>query len=289
MMGPKIDTSNPQVVAREIQAMYLGLFPDANPFFVAQSLEWLRQSFAGQYAGYLPIDTHYHDLEHTLEVSLCMVQILHRRQQLGGQPVLNRKFFELGLLAILLHDTGYLKSQTDTEGTGGKYTFIHVERSASFARQLLSDNGFDEASIKAVQNMIHCTGLNVNLNLIPFDSELEKIVGCALGSGDLLGQMAADNYPDKLPALFEEFNESAHFMREGQNHAGAFESVEDLLRKTPSFWKHYVLPKLQVDFLGLYRFLNDPYPDGPNYYLRKIEDNLDRLHQQLSGLQTASA
>ncbi len=288
-MGPKIDTSNPQAVAREVQAMYVDLFPGANPVFVSQALGWLKQSFEGKYAEYQPIDTHYHDLEHTLEVSLCMVQILHRRQRLGGQPSLNRKFFELGLLAILLHDTGYLKSRTDTEGTGGKYTFIHVDRSAAFARQLLSDNGYDEASIKAVQNMIHCTGLNVNLNKIPFGSELEKIVGFALGSGDLLGQMAADNYPDKLPALFEEFNESAHFMRDGQTHTGAFESVEDLLRKTPSFWKHCVLPKLQVDFLGLYRFLNDPYPDGPNYYLRKIEENLDRLHRQLSGLQAASA
>ena len=47
------------------------------------------------------------------------------------------------------------------------------------------------------------------------------------------------------------------------------------MQKTPAFWEKYVLPKLDRDFAGLHQFLNDPYPSGPNYYLDRIEANID--------------
>jgi hypothetical protein len=43
-----------------------------------------------------------------------------------------------------------------------------------------------------------------------------------------------------------------------------------------------VLPKINDDFRRLYVFLNDPYPDGPNSFVRRIESNLQRLQQQLA-------
>ena len=33
------------------------------------------------------------------------------------------------------------------------------------------------------------------------------------------------------------------------------------------------------DFGSLYRFLNDPYPDGPNFYMDRITSNLENLKQ----------
>jgi hypothetical protein len=36
---------------------------------------------------------------------------------------------------------------------------------------------------------------------------------------------------------------------------------------------------MNKDFGGLYRFLADPYPDGPNFYLNAIEANLARLRK----------
>ena len=65
-----------------------------------------------------------------------------------------------------------------------------------------------------------------------------------------------------------------------------FSSEADLMRKTPIFWEQYVLLKLDRDFGGLHRFLNDPYPSGPNEYLDRIEANMERLKQRLV-LQTA--
>jgi len=37
-----------------------------------------------------------------------------------------------------------------------------------------------------------------------------------------------------------------------------------------------VLPKITQDFLSVYRYLADPYPEGPNPYLLAVEQNMAR-------------
>ena len=78
-----------------------------------------------------------------------MARLLRSRHYAGAQPRLTQRIVELGILAILLHDTGYLKKRNDTDGTGAKYTVVHVTRSAEFAAQLLAEKGFPEAEIRA--------------------------------------------------------------------------------------------------------------------------------------------
>jgi hypothetical protein len=190
--------------------------------------------------------------------------------------------YELGLLAILLHDTGYLKQHGDDDGTGAKYTLVHVDRSADFAKALLTDKGFPPSEIAAVRHMICCTGVNLDLGAIQFGSDLERKIGFALGTADLLAQMAASDYIEKLPMLYSEFAESAHYYDGKLEPMGHFTSALDLMQKTPAFWENYVLPKINHDFEGLYQLLNDPYPDGPNYYLKRVEANMERLRRQLA-------
>ena len=150
-----------------------------------------------------------------------------------------------------------------------------------FAAQLLQGRLLADSEIKAVQNMICCTGVEMDIARIPFQNEIEKLVGYALGTGDLLGQMAARDYIEKLPILFEEFAEAQLFSKPPFNSHITFDSVNDLMGKTPLFWESYVKPKIEGEFESLYKFLNDPYPTGPNRYLERIETNLDRLRQQL--------
>ena len=194
----------------------------------------------------------------------------------------SQRMFELGMLAILMHDTGYLKRKGDMEGTGAKYTLTHVDRSMEFAAELMRTHKFTESEIVSVQNMIRCTGVNVKLDTIQFQSELERIVGFALGTADLLGQMAADDYVEKLPILYTEFAEAAEFNGDKMRAGGFFNSAQDLMQKTPQFWRQYVQQKINREFLGLYRFLNEPYPDGPNPYIEHIEANMRRLAQKLT-------
>jgi len=278
-MHQPVDTKDAAAVEKVVQATYLAMFPPGEPTFVPRALGWLKDCFAGKYKDYEASDARYHDLEHTLQGTLCMTRLLHGRHRADVRPVVTQRMFELGLLAMLLHDTGYLRKKGDLGGTGAKYTLTHVSRSVQFAEQLLDEKGFPLKEIRMVQNMIRCTGLSVNLSLIPFQSELEKIVGFALGTGDLLGQMAADDYVDKLPVLFAEFDESARFYEGKMELTKRFCSADDLIRQTPDFWTHYVVPKINNEFWGLYRFLNQPYPNGPNEYLQRVEANLKKVER----------
>jgi hypothetical protein len=272
-----VDTRDPVAVEDEVCSIYAALFPDGDREFVRRAFGWALQCFAGRYQDYQPVDTRYHDLEHTLQGTLCLARILRGRHATGAEPVLTKRGFELGLLAILFHDTGYLKRREDTMGTGAKYTPIHEGRSAIFAKEFLAPKGFPEGDLAAVQNMISCTGVNTDLEAIAFRSELERIVGFALGTADLLGQMAAPDYVEKLPVLFQEFAEAERSGIGKLPATFAFKSADELMRKTPAFWDKYVQPKINGDFLRLYTFLSDPYPDGPNPYVQRIEANIGRL------------
>jgi len=281
MFAP-VDTRDPVAVEREVRSICAAMFPEARHDFVARSFDWVARCFAGRHPDYLPIDAEYHDFEHTLQGALCMTRLLRGRHAAGVTPSLTIRAFELGLLAILFHDTGYLKRRDDAEGTGAKYTAIHVGRSAAFAREFLAAKGYADAELIAVQNMIHCTGINTDLRAIRFQNELERTVGYALGTADLLGQMAAPDYVEKLPVLYQEFAEAARHAPPAAAHLFAFKSADELMRNTPNFWEKYVRPKVSDDFGRLYTFLNHPFPDGPNHYLQRIEQNVARLRSEFA-------
>src|SRR6184192_2771856 len=244
-MDPQVDTKDPAAVEREVQAVYVAMFPQAGCSFVPTALGWLKDCFAGRYKDHQASDARYHDLEHTLQGTLCMARLLHGRHPTDARPVVTESAYQLGLLAILFHDTGYLKKQGDTGGTGAKYTLTHVTRSVQFAGEFLEEKGLPVKDILSVQNMIRCTGVNADLSRIPFQNELEQTVGFALGTADLLGQMAADDYVEKLPVLFSEFDESARFYEGKMASTQNFSGANDLVRKTPDFWTKYVLPKIK--------------------------------------------
>jgi hypothetical protein len=94
--------------------------------------------------------------------------------------------------------------------------------------------------------------------------------------------MAADDYLEKLVVLYDEFAEAEKFPGAPLPEAFHFPSADALMRSTQGFWEHFVLPKINDDFRRLYVFLNDPYPDGPNSFVQRIEKNLRRLQQQLA-------
>ncbi len=281
-MFAQVDTRIPHEVEGQVRSIYRTLFPEGDPAFVPRVFDWASQCFRGRYADYLPIDARYHDFEHTLQGTLCLARLLHGRQSAGAKPLLTQQLFELALLAILFHDTGYLKKRGDTEGTGAKYTLTHVARSADFAGEFLATKAYAPADVEAVRNMIRCTGVNADLPSIPFQSEIERTLGFALATADLLGQMAARDYVDKLPILYLEFAEAVQHDGRKAARLSSYDSPEELMRNTPSFWHNYVLPRITDDFGKLFLFLNDPLPDGPNHYLQRIQRNLERIRQQVS-------
>jgi hypothetical protein len=276
MLGP-IDTSVPDQVEEQVQKIFRGLFPKARPGFVSKAFGWAKQCFLGHYGKYQPIDAKYHDFEHTLQGALCMTRVLEGRHRAQASPMIPQHLVELGLLAVMFHDTGYLKTKDDNDGTGAKYTLVHVDRSAEFAAEFLRPHGYSAEDIQAIKNMIRCTGVKPDPTRLPFSSEEERLVGYALATGDLLGQMAASDYIDKLPILYQEFAEANQFSGDNNSRLSGYRDAQDLMNKTFAFWERWVWPRINNEFLGLYKYLNNPYPDGPNPYLDRIKANLARL------------
>ncbi len=282
-MYPSFDTSNPTIVQRHVESIFKELFPDAkNAAIIPDTFQWSNDYFSGQIENYLPIDLRYHNYEHTLQVASCMMYLLKGRNSVNAEPKLTETMFKLGLLAVLMHDTGYLKTKDDIQGTGAKYTLVHVDRSCIFAEKNLNMRGYSKSEIKSVQNMIRCTGVNVDIDKISFQSEIEKILGQILGTSDLLGQMSAENYTKKLPFLYLEFEESFRFSKKFTEVAKVYKNADDLMQNTHKFWARYVKRKIDNDFEKVYRFLNDPYPDGPNEYIENIEANINYLKRKYS-------
>jgi hypothetical protein len=281
---PKVDTRIPSEVEKQVSAIFLRLFPEGERGFVPRAFDWATQCFLGRHDNYQPIDARYHDFEHTLQGTLCLARLLAGRHAAKAAPEIPRKLFELCLFAILFHDSGYLKKCGDNDGTGAKYTAIHVNRSAAFAEEFLKAKGYSEDDVKVVQNMIRCTGVAVDLQSIPFRNDVERTLGYALGTADLLGQMAAADYVDKLPVLFLEFAEAARHDPPSGLRFATYKDAADLMRKTPFFWSDYVWPRINEDFGHLYVYLNEPFPEGPNAYLIAIEKNMQRIQERLKSM-----
>ena len=240
--------------------------------FVDGVVDLTRDLFAGRIWNYQPIDLHYHDLAHTAQASCCYLDHVGgylRTERIKQVP----RELELGLAAILFHDTGFLKSRGDDEGTGAKYTHSHVLRSAALAASLLPSLRVNRAEIEDVVGMIRCTGLHGRPDRAAFGSDLARTAACMVGTSDFLGQMAAPDYVAKLPFLFAEFEEADDY-----NHVPKakrmFSSAVQLVTGTGGFWHNFVRPRLETEFSGMYRYLALPAPSRRNPYLDAVERNI---------------
>ena len=135
-MPSTVDTCDAPAVAAAVRAIQRRLFPDASPVFIERLFADVDDMFAGRTKGLQAADLRYHDQQHTLQASLCMAKLLAGWHSAGTGATLSARCFELGLAAIILHDTGYLKQHGDGEGTGAKYTYTHVLRSCAVAASL---------------------------------------------------------------------------------------------------------------------------------------------------------
>lgn len=237
--------------------------------------------FGGLHPGYLPIDMPYHDLQHTLEASMCLCKILEGRNAATVHPPLQRRDCELALAAILLHDSGYLKKIGDEEGTGAKYTFVHVSRSCAVARNFLSTVGFTSPEIEQACDIINCTTPANRITLPPLLRPQIRIIAAIVVTSDYLSQMAAPNYVGKLPHLYRELTEAYDYLNIGESDR-PFKREQDLIRQTSTFWYNVVKPMLYQELGGVCQYLISSDHDGINPYLSAIERNLVRIRESRS-------
>ena len=153
-----VSTKDAGEVERFTSRVFYELFPGTPIECMGPAFHEVARLFAGQHPAYLANDLKYHDFEHTLQATVCLVELLAGRHRAGADPVVQPRQFEFAVISALLHDSGYHKLRTDTEGTGAKYTFFHVLRSCAFAASYLPTIGASAAEIEQALGAINCTG-----------------------------------------------------------------------------------------------------------------------------------
>jgi len=271
------DTTHARTLAAFLDRTLAEHYPLHDSRFMHEVLAGVLDLFAGRYPGYQASDTEYHDFGHTCQATEAMVRILDGHIGSWAKPECTARDLELAVSAALLHDSGYIKRCDDNEGTGAKYTLTHVERSADFAARFLPGYGVSVEEIKLVQVAIRCTGVNVERTMWTFLNEREWLLGCALGAGDILGQMAAPDYPERLPALYREYQEAVAFSNLREGGLASYKGAEDLMRRTREFYHSYARRMLNTIWGGVHEALVFHFVGGKNKYFEQIEANLNRI------------
>ncbi len=264
-----------------IQDIFEHHFPDGDMQRLRAVFSDIRRLFAGEFPGYQACDTPFHDLNHTCQAAVATARIVDGHLRAHRDPQLTQHDFERAICGILLHDIGFLKEDGDHEGTGAKHTHNHVQRSAEFAAQFLPRFDFDTDEIRVIQNAIYCTDLDVKTSRIAFHTDQERFIGNALGAGDILGQMAAPDYPDRLPDLYREFSEAGPAIAGPQR---LYQSAADLMQRTRAFYRDCVQQILHEQWNDVHLAMAHHFSDGQDHYAAAIAANLTRIDQLLTNM-----
>lgn len=195
-------------------------------------------------------DALYHNVEHTILVTLVGQEILRGKQQQEGN--VSCRDWAHFIVSLLCHDIGYVRGvcqQDDLENrsyvtgvgdgkvaiapsaTDASLTPYHVDRGKQFVQEHLSGQiRLDLAVIKQ----------NIELTRFPVPKdELHEQTSTYPGlarAADLIGQLSDPRYLEKIPALFYEFAET------GANEALGYRYPADLRAGYPKFFRYVVCP-----------------------------------------------
>ena len=195
-------------------------------------------------------DAAYHDVNHTIMVTLVGQEILRGRHiSVGG--VTPREWLHF-IVSLLCHDIGYVRGvcRGDSDGsyvinaagdkvsvpegaTDASMTPYHVARSKLFVRERFGKVALTHLDTSEIETNIEHTRFPV-----PHDEQHNRTDDFPglLRAADLIGQLADINYLRKTSALFNEFRET------GMSDTLKYNSAADLRANYPHFYWQIVQP-----------------------------------------------
>jgi hypothetical protein len=202
-------------------------------------------------------DALYHDIDHTIMVSLAGQAIIEGKHLREG-GVTPRDWMHF-MMAVLCHDIGYVKGvcRNDTlemfatgvgdemirispDGTDVSLTPYHVNRSKLFVRERFGV-GLLEDMTKHLDADLVASYIEMTRFPSPKDEMYKDTrgLGGLVRAADFVGQLGDPDYFRKSPALFYEFEEL------GLNETLGYKSPNDLRRNYASFYWEKVSPYIQ--------------------------------------------
>jgi hypothetical protein len=276
-----VQVSNPAMVRNAVYELFSETFPGASYDKLWLAFYDFERLFTGRYPGYKGCDTTYHDVQHTLDMTLAVARLVagYERSVEPGERLGARRA-QMAIITSLFHDAGYIRHQErDADfSNGAEFTLYHVSRSADFLRRYLPELGL--AKDVAVSSMIvHFTGYELDIDKIELDDPRDIICGHLIGTADLIAQMADRCYLEKCrDRLYKEFVVGGVAVENATpgEYMVRYKSGLDLLKKTPVFYQQVMRERLHRKFNRVYRYIEVLY-DGQNPYIDAISNNLNHL------------
>ena len=272
----RVNTTDPVHVKLEVLRIFRALYVRNEAPALSTAFDDMVRLYRGDYPGYARCDTEYHDIQHVLDVTLAMARLLdgYERSRKDEAVPVDERLFQLGTICALFHDMGYIRRTSDKRHLrGAEYTLIHVTRGGRFLRDYLPTIGLDEYADVA-GSLLHFTGYERPVASIRVPAPVFRLIGSLLGSADIIAQMSDRCYLEKCrDRLYPEFVAGGIATKKTQ--AGEeiiFASGEDLLRKTPSFYRN-AERRLHEDLGGTYQFAESHFR-GPNLYMEAVQQNI---------------
>ena len=279
-----IQVSSPDAVRAAVRELYAQTWPYFDFGRLDSAFTDFEKLFTGRYPGYLGCDTVYHDMQHSLDVTLAAARlcVAHDRE-VRSERRIGAERAMLCVICALFHDSGYIRETNNTTvRNGAELTTSHVSRSAEFLARYLRHIDLGEW-IPVVTQIVHFTGYELSFDLIHLDSTLDRTTGHLLGTADLIAQMSDRCYLEKCrDRLYPEFILGGIAVSP-DGHGGTqvkYSSGLDVLRGTPAFVDNIRRSHLDGEFGSAYRHLSALF-NGRNPYLEAIESHLKYLNEIL--------
>jgi hypothetical protein len=223
-------------------------------------------------------DALYHNVEHTLLVTLAGVDIL-RGRALNAQ--LNAADYAHVIIACLAHDIGYVRglfAEDDADGyvIDSEGTKITLPRGSSDAG--LMSHHVDRSKLYVMQRIEGLPALNKQriadaiegTRFPPAAGQEYGVEASIVRAADFIGQLGDPNYLRKANALYQEFEEV------GMNRQLGYDSPADIVNRYPQFYWNSVAPHIQTEI----RYLNKT--SSGRQWIANLYSNIFRAEQDIA-------
>jgi len=276
-----VHVSSPAAVRDAVQTLFMDTFPGMSYDKMWLAFYDFERLFTGRYPDYAGCDTTYHDMQHTLDMTLAVARLIagyERTAEPSDRLGVDRA--HMAIVTALFHDAGYIRHKVrDKDFTNGaEFTLYHVSRSADFLRRYLPEIGMSR-DVGVSSMIVHFTGYELDLDEIELDDPRDIICGHLIGTADLIAQMADRCYLEKCrDRLYNEFvvgGVAVDNAKPGE-YMVRYKSGKDLLTKTPAFYQQVTRVRLNSKFNRVYRYAEVLY-NGQNPYIDAIQHNIAHL------------
>jgi hypothetical protein len=276
-----VQVSSPASVRDAVHGLFSETFPGMSYDKLWLAFYDFERLFTGRYPGYNGCDTTYHDMQHTLDMTLAVARLIVGYERSVEPPDrLGASRAQMAIVTSLFHDSGYIRHEVRDRdfSNGAEFTLYHVSRSADFLRRYLPGLGLSR-DVGVSSMIVHFTGYELDLDEIELDDPRDIICGHLIGTADLIAQMADRCYLEKCrDRLYKEFVVGGVAIENAKpgEYMVRYRSGKDLLRKTPAFYQQVTRDRLNSKFNRVYRYVEVLY-SGQNPYIDAISHNITHL------------